>query len=86
VFDIFRKQITYNAQLYRDLDTIVLFSFPGVDAISQRLAFFKNDTKKIIFYKNMILKQLNVLFEATQDDQATREKLSNYLDILESLD
>lgn len=86
VFDIFNTQIAHNTKLYQDLDTIVLFSFPGVDAISQRLAFFKNDTKKIIFYKNLILKELNTLFEARKDDPATRDKLNQHLDILASLD
>jgi hypothetical protein len=64
----------------------VLFSFPGVDAISQRLAFLKNDTKKIIFYKNLILKELNTLFEANKNDVTTIEKLNQHLDVLDSLD
>ncbi len=84
IFSKIRSDIENNTQAYKELTSFNIWSFPWLEYIRERFLFFKNNTKKIVFYKNIILADIDSVF---RDDDGKKHitDIKNNLDILESL-
>ena len=78
--------LAYNTILYTKLSNTVVWSFPGFDYISEKMGLFKNDQKKKIFYKNIVLDDLNKLFKSQKRNSGLSSSILENLNLIQALD
>lgn len=73
-----------NAEFLTDINSL---EFPWIDYIRSYFAFFLNDTKKRIYYKQLIVKKLIILITSnTENDEDAINVLNNYFNEIKVYD
>lgn len=79
--------INYNksVEINKTLNNNNIWNVSWFDYIEKYFNYFQNDEKKIIFYKNLILKEINNLFKWTDKTEDIKLSIIDNLNELESL-
>ncbi len=75
-----------NTLKYDTISGVSVWKFPGFDYISEKMSLFKNEQKKKVFYQNIVLDELNSLFQTDKKSNAQVLSVLQYLENIKAID